>query len=74
MLRSFEGRLDPRRIVDQARDQNERQNADRNIDEEDPAPGEVVGDPAAQRGADGGREHGDQAIERKGLPALVRLE
>ena len=45
-----------------------------NVDEEDPAPGEVVGDPAAERGADGGREHGDEAVESEGLTALVRLE
>ena len=66
--------LDPRRIFDQAGDQNEGQNADGNVDEEDPAPGEVVGDPAAERGADGGREHGDQAVEGEGLAALLRLE
>ena len=66
--------LDPRRIFDEARDQNEGENADGNIDEEDPAPGEVVGDPAAERGADGRREHGDEAVEREGLAALVRLE
>jgi hypothetical protein len=42
--------LDPRRIFDQARDQDEGQNADGNVDEEDPAPGEVVGDPAASVG------------------------
>ena len=66
--------LDPRRIVDQAGDQNEGQDAHRNIDEEDPPPREVVGDPAAERGADGRREHGDQSVEREGLAALVRLE
>ncbi len=66
--------LDPRRIFDQARDEKESEDADGNVDEEDPAPGEVVGDPAAERGADGWREHGDEAVEREGLSALVRLE
>ena len=66
--------LDPRRILDHAGDQDEGQNADGNVDEEDPAPGEVVGDPAAERGADGGREHGDQAVKGKGLAALLRLK
>ena len=56
------------------RDQNEGQNADRNVDEEDPAPGEVVGDPAAEGGSDGRREHGNEAVERKGLSALLRLK
>ena len=66
--------LDPRRIFDQARDQNEGQDAYGNIDEENPSPGEVVGDPAARRGPDGGREHSDQAVKRESLAALVRLK
>ena len=68
------GGLDPRRVLYQPGDQEEGQNTDRNVDEEDPAPGEVVGDPAAERGSDGGREDGDQAIEGKCLAALLRLE
>ena len=66
--------FDPGRIVDQAVDQDEGQNADRDVDEEDPAPGVVVGDPAAQGGADGGSEDGDEAVEGKGLAALLGLE
>ena len=66
--------LDPRRIFDKTRDQNERQDADGDVDEEDPAPGVVVGNPAAESGADGWREHGDEAVEREGLAALVGLE
>src|SRR5581483_7255559 len=54
--------------------EEEGKNADRNIDEEDPAPGEVVGDPAAERGTNRGSEHGDQSIEREGLAALMRLK
>ena len=66
--------LDPRRVLYQPGDQEEGQNTDRNVDEEDPAPGEVVGDPAAERGSDGGREDGDQAIEGECLAAFLRLE
>ena len=75
MLRSLErSALIHGRIFDHAGDQDEGQNADGNVDEEDPAPGEVVGDPAAEGGADGGREHGDEAVEGEGLAALLRLK
>ncbi len=63
--------LDPRRIFDHAGDEDEGEDADGNVDEEDPAPGEVVGDPAAESGADGWREDGDEAVEGKGLAALL---
>ena len=66
--------LDPGRIFDQAGDEDEGQDADGDVDEEDPAPGEVVGDPAAEGGADGGGEDGDEAVEGKGLAALLGLE
>ncbi len=66
--------LDPRRIIDEAGDQNKRQQPNRNVDEKDPAPGEVVGNPAAQGGPDGGRQHRDQPVESKSLAALVGLE
>ena len=75
MLRRREkSAFDPGRIVNQAVDQNEGQDADRDIDEEDPAPGIVVGDPTAQGGADGGGKDGDDAIEGKGLAALLGFE
>ena len=66
--------LDPRRIIDQSADQKEGQNADRNVDEEDPAPGIIIGDPTAEGGADRGREDGDETVEGKGLASLLRLE
>jgi hypothetical protein len=66
--------FDPRRIFDEACNQKKGHYADRNVDEEDPAPGKVVGDPAAQCWTDGWREHGDKAVEGEGLAALVRLE
>src|ERR1019366_9804389 len=37
--------LEVRRILNQPRRQQERKNADRDIDEENPAPGEIVSDP-----------------------------
>ncbi len=45
---------------------------DRHVDEEDPAPVVVIGDPASQRRPDRGREHHGQPIERERLPALLR--
>src|SRR4029077_12548578 len=38
-------------ILDEPRGQEDRQNAYGNVDKEDPAPGEVVGDPTAEGGA-----------------------
>ena len=58
------------RVLDQARGQDQGKNADGNIQEEDPAPGEVVGDPAAQSGADGRRQHHREAIDREGHAAF----
>ena len=63
--------LDPRRIVDEACDEHEGKDADGDIDEEDPAPGVVVGDEAAEGGSDGGCEDGDEAVEGKGLAAFL---
>ena len=44
------------------------------IDVEDPAPGVIVGDPAAERGADGRRHDRGDAVQRKGQAALLRRE
>ena len=54
--------------------QEQRQNADRQIDVEDPAPGVVVRDPAAQRRADGRRQHRGDAVKREGHAAFLRRE
>jgi hypothetical protein len=62
------------RIFDHAVRQEEREQADGQVDEEDPVPVEVVGDPAAERGADGRREDNGHAIDGKGLPALLNGE
>jgi hypothetical protein len=66
--------LDPRGIFNEAGDEDEGEDADGDVDVEDPAPGEVVGDPAAEGGTDGGCEDGDEAVEREGLAALLGLE
>ena len=46
--------------------------ADGKIDEKNPAPGIVEGDPAAQGWPDGGRHDGRNAVERKCQAALLR--
>ena len=50
------------------------QDADRNIDEEDPAPREVVRDPASQRRADDGRHNDAHAVHGHGHALLFLLE
>ena len=65
------GVLDVRRIVNEAADQDDRQNADRNIDVEGVAPTEGIGQPAAQRGPEHRRHHNPQAIGGHGHGALL---
>jgi len=48
----------------------QRDHANREVDVENPAPGVVVGDPAAERRADDGRHDDTRAISRHGCPAL----
>ena len=64
--------LHPGRVFDQAKNQKQRQDAHRQVDEENPAPGIVVRDPAAQGGPDRRRDDGGDAIEREGHAALPR--
>ena len=47
--------FDVRRVLDEPFRQRHRQQADRQVDVENPAPGIIVGDPAAERRADDGR-------------------
>jgi hypothetical protein len=54
------------RIEDQQRSQQQGTNAHRNVDQENPAPGVVVGDPSAERRAHHGREHHAHAVHRHG--------
>src|ERR1700690_197366 len=58
-------------VFDHAVAEVEREQADGEIDEEDPVPVEVVGDPAAEGGADSGRDDDGHAVEREGLAALL---
>ena len=63
-----------RRVFDDAVGEVERQDADRNVDEEDPAPTVVVDDPAADGGAEHGSEHHRHAVNGEGHAALFRRE
>jgi len=60
------------RIFDNARGEHQGEYGDGDVDKEDPAPGEVVGDPAAQGGADHRRQHDRHAVDGEGLAALAR--
>ena len=62
--------LEIRRVLNEPRGEQERKDADRNIDEENPAPGEVVGDPSAERWTDGGSGDHRDAVNGKGHAAL----
>ena len=52
------------RVEDQERGHQDGEGAHGNVDEEDPSPGVVVGNPAAQRGADDGRHDHAHAVDR----------
>ena len=52
--------------MDEAVGEEEGEQADGDVDEEDPAPVVVVGDPAAEDGADGGRGDDGDGVEREG--------
>ncbi len=67
----FHFALEFRGIGNHAVRENQRNDADRNIDEENPAPGKAVGDPSAQRRADGRRGDDRHAVERESRGALV---
>jgi hypothetical protein len=62
------------RIFDDARGEEQGDQADGDVEEEDPAPVEVVRDVAAERGTDGGRAHDSQAIHGEGLTTFFRRE
>src|SRR6185437_8322729 len=54
------------RILNQHRGHQDRQDADGNVDEENPAPGETVGDPAAKCGTDRRRHDDAHAVDGHG--------
>ena len=66
--------LEVRRIFDHAVAEVERDQANGDVDEEDPVPVEVVGDPAAECGADGGGDDYGHSIDGEGLTALFDRE
>ena len=66
--------LDVGWIFDHAVGEPEGEDADGDVDEEDPVPVEVVGDPAAEGGADGRRDDDGHAVEGEGLAAFFNGE
>ena len=59
-------------LGDEQLHQQQRQNADRDIDQEYPVPGEMVGDRAAEHRADGGRQDHGKPVHGERLPAPLR--
>src|SRR6185437_9200181 len=59
------------RIEDVPRDENQSNDADRQIDKEDPAPGIVRGQPSAEHGCDDGRNDDAYAPKGHGVSALL---
>ena len=66
--------LHVRGIADEHVGEQQGNDADGNIDEENPAPIEIVSDPSAERGTDGRSEHHGHAVNGKSHAALTRLE
>ena len=62
--------FDLRWVFDHLVGEVERNQANGDVDEEDPVPVVVVGDPAAEGGADGGRDDDSHAVDGEGLAAF----
>ena len=62
------------RVFDEALGENEREDADGDVEEEEPAPAGVVDDPAADGGAEGGREDDGHAVDGEGHAAFLGRE
>jgi hypothetical protein len=62
------------RLAQDQRDQYDREYADRSVDQKAPMPGEIVGQPSAERRPDNRRHHHRDAEQREGLAALGRRE
>ena len=58
------------RLVDERGDERERKRSNRDIDEEDPVPGRIVGDVAADRRSERRRDDDGDAVSRESLRAL----
>src|ERR1700678_3999975 len=70
MLGLLAAALEVRRVFDHAVGEPEGEYADGDVDEEDPVPVEVVGDPAAEGGADGRCDDDSHAVDGEGLTAF----
>ena len=68
------GVLDVGRIVDEAADHDDGENADGNVDVEGVAPAKCVGEPAAQRGAEHRSTNDSEAVGGHGLGAVLEGE
>ena len=66
----FHALLHLRWVFDHLVREPEREDADGDVDEEDPVPVVVIGDPATERGADGGGDDDGHAVECEGLAAI----
>ena len=66
--------LEVGRVFNDAAGENDGENADGDIEEEDPAPGIVVGDPAADGGPDGGCDDDGHPVDGEGDAAFFRSE
>ena len=66
--------LEVGRVFHDAAGEKNGENAYGNIEEEDPAPGVVVGNPAADGGSDGGRDDDGHAVDGEGDAAFVGSE
>ena len=64
----------PRRILDQNGIEKHGDDADRHVDEKDPAPGRIVGDEAAERRPEHRRDDGGDRGDAEGGAALFRRE
>src|SRR6202020_2637602 len=62
--------LEEGRVFDHAVGEPQGEQADGDVDEEDPVPVEVVGDPAAEGGADGWGDDDGHAVDGEGLAAF----
>ena len=64
------GVLDVRRVVDEACDEDDGENADRDVDVKGVAPTECVGEPAAEGGAENGRNDDAESVGGHGHGSL----
>ena len=62
------------RLHHQPLHQHKRENAERHVDEKDPMPGIIVGDPAADGRTDGRRHDDGDAVDGERLRTLLRRE